>query len=404
MRLVFVVVVLAIVGASLGIAHTSHEFSQVEERFELTVGVVANGDRPTGAATSDGGTPSNPDGRPAARVVGEPSNDFGVMEKEQSQSHTFVVRNEGDADLHIEKQTVSCSLCVQTTFKSAVVKPGQEVEIDVTLKARKDGPKLSEALEVRTNDKQHEVIRFDLLAYVSAAAGASVSEVTLGDLSTDEGGESKFHVYGFTDVPLEIKQCAAADKPNKPHFDFELRDLTEDELKAGMRLAKSGKEVKVVVKAGLPVGPLEQAVTIVAAVGEEITIHVPVSGKVTGDIALIGGSKYSADRSLLAIGRVLAGEGATSKLHLMVKGAHRDSVKVTVGSCDPAEYLTATIGERKPIRNGMAYLIPLTVNIDKDTPPMNRLGGVDTSLGEIMLQTTHPTAKEVRLRVRFAVE
>jgi hypothetical protein len=35
---------------------------------------------------------------------------------------------------------------------------------------------------------------------------------------------------------------------------------------------------------------------------------------------------------------------------------------------------------------------------------MNRLGGVGTDVGKIMLHTTHPTAKEVTLYVRFAVE
>ncbi len=129
-----------------------------------------------------------------------------------------------------------------------------------------------------------------------------------------------------------------------------------------------------------------------------------MSGKVAGDISVIGGSKYSPERSLLKIGRVSAREGASVKLHLMVKGEHRESVKVTVGACDPAGHLIAEIGERKAIRNGTAYLIPLTVTVDKDTPQMNRLGGIDTSLGEIMLETTHPTAKEVKLRVRFAVE
>ena len=88
----------------------------------------------------------------------------------------------------------------------------------------------------------------------------------------------------------------------------------------------------------------------------------------------------------------------------MVKGEHREEVQVSVGECVPAEFLTATIGERKSIRDGEAYLYPIEVQISKNSPSMNRLGGVGTGVGRVMLETTHPTAKQVILYVRFAVE
>ena len=77
---------------------------------------------------------------------------------------------------------------------------------------------------------------------------------------------------------------------------------------------------------------------------------------------------------------------------------------MTVGECDPAEYLSATIGEPKAIQDGKAYLYPVIVNVEKNAPAMNRLGGVGSSAGKIVLHTTHPTVKELTLFVRFAVE
>lgn len=403
MRLVCLVIGVAILGAFLGIAHSRSQFSGVEERFELPIGLVANDERPAqGAAVGD--LQESPRGEPAVVIVGESHNDFGVLRHEQSRSHQFVIRNDGDVDLQVEKHNVSCGLCVVTAFTSAIVKPGAELEIPVTLNARKPGPELNEALEIRTNDKLHEVIRFELLAYVSDPVGASVRELALGTISTDEGAESSFNIYGFEDGPLLVKECHPSDLPNKSFFEVELRDLTVEELKAEQSHAKFGKQVKLMIKPGLPVGPLEQSLKIVASSGEDVTLSVSVVGKVAGDLALIGGSKFSPDKSVLSLGRLNAGEESTATLHLMVKGKHRDSVKVTVGDCDPAGHLSAAIGERKSIRNGTAYLIPIVVSVAKDTPPMNRLGGVSTSYGEIMLHTTHPVAKEVRLQVRFAVE
>jgi hypothetical protein len=259
-------------------------------------------------------------------------------------------------------------------------------------------------LEVRTNDKSHELIRFELLAYISEAAGASVSELALGTISTDEGGAASFRVYGFAESQLEIVECKLKNPVNQDYFAWEVGELTPDAVRAGQPHARFGKEIKVTIKPGLPVGPLEQNITIVAHAGEEVTINVPVSGRVTGDLSLLGGSTFTPDKSLLSLGRLLVGEGTSAKLHMMVKGEHRENVGLTVGECDPAGFLSATIGERKAIRSGEAYLYPLVIEIGKNTPSMNRLGGVGTEVGKITLQTTHPIAKEVTLYVRFAVE
>ncbi|MEO8498152.1 MAG: DUF1573 domain-containing protein [Planctomycetota bacterium] len=405
MRLLLVVIFVMILGTSLGIAHTWSEFSGIEEQMVLSSSVKINdSDATVAEAATTNQRPARSTGTPRAIVVGETRNDFGVMTRYASSSHTFVVRNDGDADLLVEKQTVSCSLCVITTFDRATVKPGEEVSIPVTLSTKKPGPALNETLEVRTSDPDHEVIRFDLIAYIADAAGASVSELALGTISTDEGGAASFHVYGFVDEPVEIVECKMFERENQKYFAWQVGDLTEEAVKAGQPHAKSGKEIKVTIEPGLPVGPLEQNFTIVARAGEEVTISLPVSGRVTGDLSLIGGSTFTADKSLLSLGRILVGEGASAKLHMMVKGNHRADVRLTVGECDPVGYLSATVGEPKAIQDGKAYLHPVTVELDKSAPTMNRLGGVGASVGKIIIHTTHPTAKEVTLYVRFAVE
>ncbi len=402
MRLLFVVIFFVILGGSLGIAHSWSELSSVENRMELPAAVRVS----DGSANTDfeARRPIDTTGTPIAQIVGEASNDFGVMTRYLAHSHTFVIRNAGDADLLVEKEKVSCGLCVETAFEKAIVRPGEELEIPVLLKARKPGPELNETLELRTNDETHKVIRFDLIAYISEAAGASVSELALGSISTDEGGTASFHIYGFADEPLEIVECKLNDLDKSEYFDFELSDLTPEAVKAAQTHAKFGKEIKVDIKPGLPVGPVEQVFSIVANAGRVVNITVPVTGRVTGDLSLMGGSTFSPATSLLSLGRVISRDGATAKLHVMVKGKHRDDVQVTFGESDPAEYLSATVGERKAIQGGKSYLIPVTVELNKGAPPMNRLGGVDSSVGKIVLQTTHPTATELILYVRFAVE
>ncbi len=404
MRLLLVVIVIIILGSSLGIAHTWSEFSGMEERMELPAAVRVGHKSTITPVAKPSQEPANANGTPRAEVVGVSTKDFGILKREHSKSHSFVIRNSGDADLLVDKQKVSCSLCVETTFTSATVKPGEEITIPVTLNAKKPGPALTEHLELRTNDKSHAVIQFDLLAYITEAAGASLTELSFGTISTDVGGAASFQIYGFAESELEIVECKLNAQSNEEYFAWEIDEMTPEAVKAGQAHAKFGKEVKLTIKPGLPVGPLEVSFTIVARAGEEVKINLPVSGRVVGDLSLLGGSTFTPDKNLLSLGRVFVGEGASAKLHMMVKGEHRNDVQVSVGECDPAGYLTATIGERKSIRDGDAYLFPVVVEISKDAPAMNRLGEVGASVGTIMLHTTHPIAKQVKLYVRFAVE
>lgn len=405
MRLLLVVIFIVVLGSSLGIAHTWSEFSGIEERMELPA-TIGTGDQGTDAvAETTSAPPADATGTPRADVVGGTKQDFGVVQRYQEREHTFVIRNGGDADLRVERQKVSCTVCVQTDFESAYVKPGEELTISVTLKARKPGPALNEALEVRTNDSAHRVIRFDLLAYISDVAGASVSELALGTMSTEEGGTASFNVYGFTEEPLEIISCKVNATANQEFFEWEIVELTPEAVKAGQEHAIHGKEIKVKVKPGLPVGPVEQSLLILARAGRDVQITVPVSGRVTGQISLMGGSgNFSSDRSLLKLGRIYSRDGASAKLTLMVKGVDQDDMQVTVGECDPPEYLSATIGEPAAKNEGQRLMYPVTVTLAKNAPAMNRQGGIGTKVGKIVLHTTHPAAKEMTLNVSFAVE
>jgi hypothetical protein len=48
-------------------------------------------------------------------------------------------------------------------------------------------------------------------------------------------------------------------------------------------------------------------------------------------------------------------------------------------------------------------MYPLDVEVLKGSPITNRLGTKQGKAGKIVLGTTHPTAKEVQLFVRFAL-
>ena len=62
------------------------------------------------------------------------------------------------------------------------------------------------------------------------------------------------------------------------------------------------------------------------------------------------------------------------------------------------------MGEVRSVADGAAYLHELTIEVAKDARPVNRLGSEQGAIGIVMIETTHPIARQVPIYVSFAVE
>ena len=105
---------------------------------------------------------------------------------------------------------------------------------------------------------------------------------------------------------------------------------------------------------------------------------------------------------MLQLGVVRSSEGLKRTVTVLIHGAHRHDVEVTVGKRSPA-LLEARLGEPADVSGGSVVRIPLIIEIPPGAPPANYLGSPG-KMGQIILDTTHPDAKQIRLYVQFAVE
>jgi hypothetical protein len=390
MRIVVFGIMALIIGASAGVMATRFGFGAVEERFEV-LGTVSKADvgesRPT-----------------EMTLVGGDTIDFGLVTYESEQSHVFVVRNDGEAPLRVSKETVSCGLCVLTDFNSAVVHPGETLDIPVTLRARKKGPKLAERLELRTNDPVHRSVALHLNAYVGSAALLTAEGMPLGSVDSLKGAEASCHIHGYFSDQIEFVEGEFARASRREYFEYEVKQLDLADVPNKNPYVRTGYEVTVRVKPGIPMGPFQQTLRLLARVeGQEDTrLELPIQGNVAGAISLLG-PQYAADYGYLGGGRVLSSEGKTWEMHVMVKGEGHADVKLNVASVDPSECLTAVLGEPKALGENIT-MHPLTLTVPKGAPSMVRLGNDQGEAGQVIIKTTHPTSKEVVLLVRFAVE
>lgn len=392
MRASWIVIATAAVGCLTGLGLTYYEVASYGDRFEASYVDENPGDAPTEAIVTA-----------KAVVVGESVFDFGTLQKDEKGKCTFKVRNESVAPLVVDLEGVSCGLCIETELSHAEVPSGEEFEFVVNYTTHKDGPEFSEYVEMRTNDPDHNVIRFSITGYVTSSIRFSKREVDLGSISAAEDVSTEFRIYGYEDEPLEIVGREFTSERSADYFELELTPLELVDFQAEEPRAKSAVQAKLSMKRGKPIGPIKQVLMISARMGDKTSeAELMIHGSIVSDIVLIGGSDFVKDTNLLRLRSISSAVGHTTALRIRVRGPHRDEVKLTVGTIDPAEALTATIGEPTILKNG--YLYPLEITIPKGSPSMNRLGSQQGKVGLINIETTHPSAKQVPIYVSFAVE
>lgn len=387
MRLFVLSSLAVLLGTSAGVSLTWYEFSRVENEFNTRELLAGDSSKPL----------------PKAVVEGSEQFDFGTLHHQESGDHVFVIRNEGTALLELTLHHFSCGQCVETTFQKASVQPGHSVEVPVTYHTRKEGPNFAERIELATNDPTKEVLSLQIRGYVTKPSRVSVPRLVLGNVSANEATTTTFQVYGYFSDQLQIVSHQFQNPQTAEFFELESRPLEAGDF-ADEKHANVAAEVTVRVKSGLPLGPINQTIQLEVQTKDKSTFEIPVEGTVVSDITLVGNSRLDSENNVLRLGAVPRAEGAKADLRVLVKGPYREDVQLTIGELDPSDVLRATIGEPRRIAQGAILLFPLTIEVVKDARVINRLGTEQGPSGRVIINTTHPQAKQVNLRVRFATE
>ncbi len=392
MRTSWIVIATVAFGSLLGLGLTYIEAVSVGDKFDNSY-VDPN------AAGSGEAAP-----KPSLAVItGDSTFDFGTLQKNKQGKCIFTIRNDGEGPLVLDLDGVSCGFCVQTDFKQADVAPGEDFSIKVTYITHKDDPEFAEYLEVRTNDLNNMVLRFEITGYVTQSIRFSRDAVNLGNVAADENASTTFRVYGYTDDPIEITSHEFVNEKSADYFSIELTHLELDQFKDDERRAKSAIQVQLNLSRGKQLGPVKQLLRITAKLGDKsATTEIIINATIVSDISLLGGPNFNKKLGLVQFGSILSTVDHKTTLRIRVRGPYRDDVKLSIASIDPANVIEATIGERIVVGKGFLYTI--TILIPKGSPTINRLGSQQGKVGVINIETTHPSAKQLPIYVSFAIE
>jgi hypothetical protein len=201
-------------------------------------------------------------------------------------------------------------------------------------------------------------------------------------------------------TPLKVSGIELSDKNSAGVFDVKAEPMKPDVLakEAG---AKSGVCLVVALKPGLPVGAFKQTIRLNTNLAGAEHHDLEVRGNVASELAVVG-ARWDDERSLLKIGTVTSKEDVSRRLILIARGQFREQVKLKIAEVWP-ELLKVDLEPPTAVGTSLRQL-PIVIRIPKGTPPTNYLGSETAKTGRIVLETNHPQASKVLIRVSFAVE
>jgi hypothetical protein len=337
-------------------------------------------------------------------VVGDAVFDFGSMERFSKMQHTFQLKNVGESPLEMSPSRTTCK-CTVSLVSKRVLGPGEvsDIIVEWTGQTILDSTDFAQTVEVSTNDPDHAIVRLGVKGYVTETVRALPSELVIGDVSSNTASEARFQLFGFRSDRIDVRESKWEDANTAQYFDVSYEPLAKQEVEKE-KGASCGLLAIVSIKPGLPLGPINQTIHIKANVDKEAVLDIPVKGRALADIRFASSPRFDPTRSVLKFGALQHTDAAKAVLHLYVTGDHRHETHLSVGEVDPAEYLKVSVSPPKELNNGKTIQYVVTIEVPPGLPPINRMGGKQAELGRIVLESTHPTTKQVPIRVKFSVE
>jgi hypothetical protein len=254
-----------------------------------------------------------------------------------------------------------------------------------------------------TNDPDQPRVELFIHGTVTARFRIVPEELVLSRFSSNETKTAEVKIYALLADNVHVVSHEVTEAETAEFFTVNSQPIPRDQIAEAD--AKSGCRVIVTIKPGLPLGSIRQTIRLQLALGnspETSTVEIPVEGTVDADISVVGAG-WDQDQSRLTIGSVKSAKGTKRTLLVLVRGDHHADVRITPIEADPA-WMKVTIGEATELRSGAVTQIPLTIEIPPGQAPVNHLGSDQGAYGEIVLETTHPEVKKLRMYVKFVIE
>ena len=400
MRELLAVVICAVVG--VGLAWGRYAMSVRGEvndfSYEKTIGL----DKDVAVAAQVAAANAK---QPEVEVVDGAIYNFGSMDKGETRSHRFVIRNVGEGVLRLKLLSTSCK-CTLSKFNEATVQPGESIDVDLEWKSQDYLDSFSQNATLQTNDPDHRNLELRVMGAVVVAIRPNPEFVAVGTFQVANGFDASVDIYGHKSDSLEVVSWTW----NGGALPEGLAIVTEpiaadDPVRQSDESIRSGVRVRLVGSVGLPIGPLGGKLQLSTEPPAPEPIEVSVSGLGVGPITVDTHRRvpYDSENNLVYLGQIGSGQTKDVEISLMVRGDNNQEIEVTIDSAEisPSSHLRAEILPKQALGN--VVRVPLKLTIDGAAGSISRLGPSREEFGKIVIRTNDPSTPVIELYVKFAV-
>lgn len=330
--------------------------------------------------------------------VDERAYNFGTMQRGTTQTHDFEIRNVGYAPLTLTGGSTTCK-CTLSDVPTEPIPPGGSAHVRLEWVARVAPGPFRQTATVETNDPLQSRLDLSVNGTVIAPVGVVPPDLLFDKVTAGVPKSAQIVIVAMLQDDLQVSDPEMSDPRTRKYFDVEIAPVPHDELPDPS--AKQGVRVTVTTKLGIPMGHINQWLSLRTNLPHSEKLEIPVVGQVVGNIS-VHGNLWSENHGAVYLGHVKSDEGASADLNIVVRKEGTADVKLEVLSRDPPELVT-TLGEPKQLTASVIH-VPLRIEIPPGTHPMVRLHTADSDEGQVVLKTSLPEAPELVIGVRFAVE
>lgn len=342
----------------------------------------------------------------AKAVVAETEFKFDRMESGATQNHTFPIRNTGSRPLTVTFVSHTCKCTtVQLDGKSVepgdsiVIPPGGEKAAFLEWAAKVPAGPFRHGATFSTNDPALSRLELVVNGDIVDSTTLAPAQLVFPDARVGQTAKAELIVMAFLEPEVQILSHQVLDEELAKKMQVTFEPVPKEQLPS--KEAQAGVRVTAVYDSAGALGPFGGSLRLETNLKRTPRLEVPIYGTVKGDISLFG-KGWTEPNGLLRMDPATTASGGVSKLNVAIRGEHAPETKLSVARVDPPE-LKVSLGEPKELRKDLVH-VPLVVEIPSGLRPMVRAGEDEGGFGEIVLATTHPTTKEVRLRVSFTVK
>ncbi len=303
-------------------------------------------------ATNESKSPAKSEG--PSLVFTEPVHDFGQVEQGDLVTHLFKFTNQGQGDLRIERVKTSCG-CTAAVVSSKVIPPGGEGAISATFDTSRFFGEKAKTIAVYSNDPTQSMTTLTLQGEIAVEVAAIPSQLYLGRVPKGQKIVKEVEILYNADKDLDITKV----ENSYPAVSVQVEELEKN--------GKKGKRLVVTLTEGVPLGRLNDQITVTTTSEKRPTLTIPVFGSIEGDLLVLPPQ--------VSFGTLRKGETKVKKVSIQNRGP--DPVKI-LRIQPPSASITTKL---TTVKEGEEYR--LAVRVEK-APAIGRVQG------EVLVHTDHP--------------